>query len=78
MSESKESKEFPDWLLRLRDEEANCRTRVQKLEEFFQSETFRNLDASRRALLYRQRKVMADYLTVLSQRLNLEIEALST
>ena len=60
----------PGWLVRLREERRELGVRIGRLEGFIQgSAVFGGMGDSSRRLLYRQLRVMLEYLEVLDERI---------
>lgn len=61
-----------DWKQRLRIETNELIVKVNKLQDFFRTETFYKLDRVRKDLMYAQLKSMLDYIQILGKRCELE------
>lgn len=61
--------EADDWIDRLREEEEQFKDRLEKLDDFIDSEVFRKLDGQQRTWLNMQQAYMRAYWSVLNTRL---------
>lgn len=64
-----ESKEVPNWLIRLYDEEVNLKDKIEKLTAFFSSELYKGLSEEHQSLLRSQLSAMRMYHAVLHRRI---------
>jgi hypothetical protein len=65
----------PEWLDRLYAEREWVTDRLERLQEFVDSERFDGLDREEKRRLYRQRSAMQDYVQVMTERINAANEA---
>lgn len=61
-----------DFKLRLLNETKELVEKFKKLKAFFDTETFTKLPRPKKRLLYRQLRVMSEYIEILGERLELE------
>jgi len=63
-------KQLEDWLVRLQEEYVELNDKLNKLNNFIVSDSFRQLNVIQQTLLDQQRLIMLEYSDILKQRIN--------